>query len=235
MIMQERSFTTASSGAWTLPDDEADKTNSGDENADLQDKRIDYLYQSIQDTQNTIRFLDAKASAVLVVHGILIAATVSAAQRLVPLLRESLIGDLLFWTYFLVLIFQALSIYFVILCVRGRSNPKEAVDQSGLTPKQTFYVHNPGWKDKTWEVMRGTNSCWKTDSRAQLAKINGLDNVGIVNELVFEQLKLSFIRARKHSKITIAFRWLSRALLLLFAWVLIVSVFLYGLSGFLPG
>lgn len=209
-------------------DDEAAKTNGGDENADLQDKRINYLYQSIQDTQNTIRFLDAKASAVLVVHGILIAATVSAAQRLVPLLRESLIGDLLFWTYFLVLIFQALSIYFVILCVRGRSNPKEAVDKSGLDPKQTFYVHDPGWKDTTWDVLRKKNSRWTTSREEQLAKIDGLNSAGIVNELVFEQLKLSFIRARKHSKITIAFRWLSRALLLLFAWVLIVSVFLYG-------
>lgn len=218
-----------------MPDDEADKTNGGDENADLLDKRINYLYQSIQDTQNTIRFLDAKASAVLVVHGILIAATVSAAQRLVPLLRESLIGDLLFWTYFLVLIFQALSIYFVILCVRGRSNPKEAVDKSGLNPKQTFYVHDPGWEDTTWDVLRKKKSRWRTSSEEQLAKIAGLNGVGIVNELVFEQLKLSFIRARKHSKITIAFRWLSRALLLLLAWVLIVSGFLYGLSGCLAG
>lgn len=218
-----------------MPDDEADKTNGGDENADLLDKRINYLYQSIQDTQNTIRFLDAKASAVLVVHGILIAATVSAAQRLVPLLQESLAGNVLFWAYFLVLVCQALSIYFVILCIRGRSNPIEAIDKCGLHLKQTFYVQDPGWEDKTWEVMLGKNSCWKTSSREQLAKINGLDNAGIVNELVAEQLKLSFIRARKHSKITIAFRWLSWALLLLFAWVLIVSVFLYGLSGCLSG
>lgn len=198
---------------------------------DLLGKRIDYLYQSIQDTQNTIRFLDAKASAVLVVHGILIAATVSAAQRLVPLLRETLIGDLFFWAYFLVFICQALSIYFVILCVRGRSNPTAAIDKEGLDLKQTFFVQDPAWREQTWEVLRGKNSSWKTSSREQLAKIDGLDGAGIVNELVAEQLKLSFIRARKHSKITLAFRWLSRGLILLSVWVLALSVYFYGFSG----
>ncbi len=211
--------------------EEATGTGDGDKKAGLLDKQINYLYQSIQDTQNTIRFLDAKASAVLVVHGILIAATVSAAQKLVPLFREDPVGDLFFYTYFLVLICQALSIYFVILCVRGRSNPTEAIDKDGLDLKQTFFVHDPGWKDQTWEVLRGKNSCWKTSSRNHLTKIDGLDGAGIVNELVAEQLKLSFIRARKHSKIGLAFRWLSRGLILLSAWILVLSVYFYGFSG----
>lgn len=213
-----------------MAEDETTKTGDNEKKGSLQDKRINYLYQSIQDTQNTIRFLDAKASAVLVVHGILIAATVSAAQRLVPLLRESLMGDVFFWAYFLVLICQALSIYFVILCIRGRSNPTEAIDKDGLELKQTFYVQDPGWKDKTWEVLLGNNSCWKTSSREQLTKINDLDGAGIVNELVAEQLKLSFIRARKHSKISLAFYWLSLGLIILFVWVLALSICFYGFS-----
>ncbi len=228
--MEVSVFTTVRTGGRDVSDAEGAKGVKNDAD-DLLGKRIDYLYQSIQDTQNTIRFLDAKASAVLVVHGILIAATVSAAQRLVPLLRENLVGDLFFWAYFLVLFCQALSIYAVILCVRGRSNPTEAIDKEGLDLKQTFFTHDPAWEDKTWEVLSGRNSRWRTSSKEQLAKINGLDGEGIVNELVAEQLKLSFIRARKHSKIGIAFRWLSRALLLLLAWVLGVSAFLYGYCG----
>jgi len=211
-----------------LPNDEATETGDTEGDAGLLDKRIDYLYQSIQDTQNTIRFLDAKASAVLVVHGILIAATVSATQKLVPLFRTNPAGDVFFWAYLLVLICQTLSIYFVILCVRGRSNPEEAIDKDGLVLKRTFFVHDPGWKDETWEVLSGKNSCWETTSKDHLAKINGLDGVGIINELVTEQLKLSFIRARKHSKIGLAFRWLSRSLILLFVWVLALSVYFYG-------
>ncbi len=214
-----------------MPDDEATKTGDNEKKDDLLDKRINYLYQSIQDTQNTIRFLDAKASAVLVVHGILIAASVSAAQKLVPLFRSNPVGDLFFYTFFLVLICQVLSIYFVILCVRSRSNPVEAIDKDGLDLKQTFFVHDPGWNDETVEVMRGKTSYWKTNSRGHLAKINALDGAGIVNELVAEQLKLSFIRSRKHSKINLAFYWLSTGLIFLSVWVLALSVYFYGFSS----
>lgn len=201
------------------------------EDEDLFGMRINFLYQSIQDTQNTIRFLDAKASAVLVVHGILIAATVSAAQRLVPLFQNDPVGDLFFLTYFAVLVCQALSVYFVILCVRGRSNPVDSIDKEGLALKQTFFVHDPGWTDETVEVIRGKTSCWNTDSKDHLAKINCLDGAEIINELVAEQLKLSFIRARKHSKIRLAFYWLSAGLTFLSIWVLALSVYFYGFSG----
>lgn len=213
-----------------MPDDRAAGSGGNEDNNGLLDKRINYLYQSVQDTQNTIRFLDAKASAVLVVHGILIAATVSAAQKLVPLFQEDPVGDVFFVTYFAVLFCQALSIYFVILCVRGRSNPVDSIKKEGLDLKQTFFVHAPGWRDETVEVIRGKTSHWKTDSKDHLEKINGLDGAGIVNELVAEQLKLSFIRARKHSKIGLAFYWLSMGLIFLFVWVLALSVYFYGFS-----
>ncbi len=214
-----------------MSDDEMVGTEGDEGNAGLLDKRIDYLYQSIQDTQNTIRFLDAKASAVLVVHGILIAATVSAAQRLVPLFREDPVGDLFFFSYFAVLLCQALSVYFIILCVRGRSNPVGSIDTEGLDLKQTFFVHDPRWRDETWEILSGKNSFWRTNSKDHLEKINELDGADIVEELVGEQLKLSFIRARKHSKIGLAFYWLAIGLILLFVWVLALSAYFYGFSG----
>lgn len=213
-----------------MAEDETTKSGDNEEKGGLQDKRINYLYQSIQDTQNTIRFLDAKASAVLVVHGILIAATVSAAQKLVPLFQEDPVGDIFFVVYFVVLLCQALSIYFVILCIRGRSNPVDSIEKEGLDLNQTFFVHAPGWEDKTVEVIRGKTSHWETDSKDHLDKINGLDGAGIVNELVAEQLKLSFIRARKHSKISLAFYWLSVGLIILFIWVLALSIYFYGFS-----
>lgn len=214
-----------------MPDVQPVKANEGKEEHDLLDKKINYLYQSIQDTQNTIRFLDAKASAVLVVHGILIAATASAAQKLVPLFLEDPVGDLFFWTYFAVIICQALSIYFVILCIKGRSNPAENIDAEGLELKGTFFVHAPGWKDGTWEVLRGKNLRWMIKGTDQLKKINGLDGAGIVNELVGEQLTLSFIRTRKQSKMYLAFYWLKAALSILLVWIIAVSTFLYGLHG----
>lgn len=214
-----------------MPGDEFKGAGTNAESADLLNKRIDYLYQSIQDTQNTIRFLDAKASAVLVVHGILIAATVSAAQRLVPLFQKDPVGDLFFFTYLAVLVCQALSIYFVILCIRGRSNPVDSINKKGLDLSQTFFVHAPGWTDETVEVMRGKTSRWKTDSEEHLKKINGLDGAGIVSELVGEQLKLSFIRARKHSKVGLAFYWLSVGLVLFFVWMMALSIYFYLSSG----
>lgn len=214
-----------------MPNDAVARSGGDAEETDLLEMRINYLYQSLQDTQNTIRFLDAKASAVLVVHGILIAATVSAAQRLVPLFSEDPVGDLFFVLYFAVLFCQALSIYFVILCVRGRNNPVKSIDEEGLDLKQTFFVHDPGWRDETVEVLSGKNSCLKTNSKDHLEKINGLDGADIVKELVGEQLKLSFIRARKHSKIGLAFYWLAMGLVLLFVWVLAVSTYFYGFSG----
>lgn len=214
-----------------MPGNQVTRPGGNEENSELLDRRINYLYQSIQDTQNTIRFLDAKASAVLVVHGILIAATVSAAQKLVPLFQNDPVGDLFFLTYFAVLVCQALSIYFVILCVRGRSNPVDSIKKEGLDLKQTFFVHAPGWRDETVEVIRGRTSRWETDSKDHLEKINGLDGAGIINELVAEQLKLSFIRARKHSKIGLAFYWLSTGLIFLSVWVLALSVYFYGFSG----
>jgi hypothetical protein len=192
------------------------------------ERRITYLYQSIQDTQNTIRFLDTKASAVLVVHGILIAATASAAQKLVPVFREDPVGDPFFWTFFAVLFCQALSIYFVVLCIRGRSNPVTSIDARGLDLKGTFFVHDPGWKDETWEVMSGRGSTLKTSGKDHLEKIKELSDAEIIEELVGEQLKLSFIRARKHSKIGLAFAWLVRGLVLLALWLLAVSIYFYG-------
>lgn len=38
----------------------------------MHDKRIDLLYHVINDTQNTIRFLDTKAGAILVIEGIVV-------------------------------------------------------------------------------------------------------------------------------------------------------------------
>lgn len=99
----------------------------------------------------------------------------------------------------------------------------------GLDLRQTFFVHDPGWNDKTWEVLRGKNSRLNTKGKDQLEKVSRLDGTGILQELVGEQLKLSFIRARKHSKIGLAFYWLAVALSLLLVWILALSAYFYRL------
>ncbi len=201
-----------------------------DKNGGDLDKRINYLYQSIQDTQNTIRFLDTKASAVLVVHGILIAATVSAAQKLVPVFQaNSPIGDIFFCSYFLIIAFQALSVYFVILCVSGRSNPIKHIDAEGLRLEGTFFSHAPKWSDKTYEILGRCNLGWRTSGKDQLEKVKKLDGNRIMEELVGEQLKLSFIRARKQSMVHLAFFWLTLALASVAVWVVALSLAFYWL------
>lgn len=169
---------------------------------DEQNKKIELLYKAIEDSQLTNRFLDTKLTITTFVLGIYTAAVGSGLgdfskyfwnlhcwQQAVFIVLLSIIG--------IVIIVEAV---LIIITVFPASNPFEHVKMDGYSPINMFYL--AGMDLKVADYLKISKKTKLKPSFDTLNSAYSAANLDVIQkELIFELMKVSFIRELKSKRI----------------------------------
>lgn len=186
--------------------------------SDLQiDKKIELLYKAIEDNQNTIRFTDTKAGAILVLIGIYFALSGSVAKDFFSSLKKlyysgTIVGSTFFWIYCVLFLISSLfvigSTIVVFKVISPKSNPSSSVDFdiSSANPKSVYYLVKFSPKINLFNVFNEKKGFFRSNDKASEVKntINQLTDDSVLDILIFELQKISFIREMKIQRVRIA-------------------------------
>ena len=165
---------------------------------------IDFLYRALNDAQETIRSTDAKAEIVIVLVGGVLAFIGAIHGRIdtLPLQILTTIG----------LVHVLIAAVCAIWALNPRVNPDEFIDVDGVKPPPLYYLHiKPavtGWR--MFLPWRAGNYM-ELSVAEYLRLLEVLDADGLRRVLVYELLKVSFIREEKRVQVVWAVRFIRLA------------------------
>ena len=165
---------------------------------------IDFLYRALNDAQETIRSTDAKAEIVIVLVGGVLAFIGAIHGRIdtLPLQILTTIG----------LVHVLIAAVCAIWALNPRVNPDEFIDVDGVKPPPLYYLHiKPavtGWR--MFLPWRAGNYM-ELSVAEYLRLLEVLDADGLRRVLVYELLKVSFIREEKRVQVAWAVRFIRLA------------------------
>lgn len=164
----------------------------------MEDKRLEFLYASIEDIQNIIRAVDTKVGFLLVFTGIPINSLGKIYSALSSLYKtyDVLIWKLTFFIYVgLFLLAWFLSFFSAFKALVSIHNPAAHI-KSASTNKGTFF-RGGLFKHRLIDIFRARSSL-KSTLKVDEVVISQPQNVDqLISELVFEQMKLAYIRDMK--------------------------------------
>lgn len=170
--------------------------------------RLDFLYKAIDDAQNTIRFTDTKAGAVIGFWTLFLTLILRNGQSLYLKLfsQDSLVEQIMIMIFIIVLVcYFCISIWMAYLTLVPRINPKIHINVEGVNTENLFFL-----ADTTPEIQgkylynNYENLKMKLSAKDYYSKFIGLDNEKIEKELIIELQKVSFIRNLKLSRTNLA-------------------------------
>ena len=162
---------------------------------------IDFLYRALNDAQETIRSTDAKAEIVIVLVGGVLAFIGAIHGRIdtLPLQALTTIG----------LVHVLIAAVCAIWALNPRVNPEEFIDVDGVKPPPLYYLHikpaATGWR--LFLPWRAGNYM-ELSAAEYLRHLEALDVDGLRRVLVYELLKVSFIREEKRVQVAWAVRFI---------------------------
>lgn len=156
-----------------------------------------FLYNSIQDIQNTIRLVDAKLGFLLAILGFAvpnIGKITIAIKRISSLLTNY---DILYLVYIFVICCFALSLslsfYIALVGISSIDNPAKHIAVSGAPATGAFY-RGGLFPIKLYDVVYNRPSLVSNITLNSCLHATPISEEEIVSELTFEQLKLCYIR-----------------------------------------
>lgn len=163
--------------------------------------QIDFLYRALGEAQETIRSTDVKAEVVIVLVGGVLAFVGATHVRIDTLLMQILA------TLGLASVLTAAVC--AIWTLNPRVNPEDFIDMQGVEALPLYYLHiTPivaGWR--TFLPWRSGNYL-ELSAVEYLRKLETLDENSLRRMLVYELLKVSFIREEKRVQLVWAVRFL---------------------------
>lgn len=166
-------------------------------------QRINFLYKAIEYTQQTVRFTDTKVGVIFLLFGIFVSMIGSGLSRFatyfcnMPLALQTIFALLIF----LFIVSIGIMIYMTIMIIFPKSNPSKHIMTTPYKPKNIFYL---------WDIKTNWIDCFMDRKKVVLApsfeeyllKFNEFrDLQTIENELIYELLKISYIREIKIRRI----------------------------------
>lgn len=151
--------------------------------------RTEFLYKSIEDNQNVIRAIDIKLGILLVAAAVPI--PILSGFHF-PIAKSSLTQFLSFVT----LAFWIASVAFAWLGITGIRNPKDHIDLGEQKISGIFFgeaLYQFSWYHSFWS----TRSVFSKISLPQQLAVLPNDYDCVVKELLYEQMKLIYIRDLK--------------------------------------
>lgn len=169
--------------------------------------KLDFLYKAIDDAQNTIRFTDTKAGAVIAFWTLVLNVIIRTKDDWINIFGEISQTEkfLIFIFIFVMLFFFSRSIWLAYMTLVPRLNPKKHIVTSDFNAQDLFFISetNPEIKGK-YLYSNYENLQLKESAKDYHDKISDLDNIGIEKELVIELQKISFIRNIKLARTSAA-------------------------------
>ena len=170
-------------------------------------EKAEYLYQSIADLQGTIRAIDAKIAVLMVILSLPFSIFGKIYSRffqisVMPSSCAEVSSYLLFGT-FAVLWF--LSFAAALQGIIGIDNPTEHIDRGGVSIKGSFY-NSALFKLSFHCILRNKKEIKSLRTLNEQVSILPKTESDLLNELSFEQMKLSYIRDMKQKRQYWAYR-----------------------------
>ncbi|EEK47386.1 hypothetical protein FO497_06565 [Bacillus cereus ATCC 10876] len=170
--------------------------------------RLDFLYKAIDDTQNTIRFTDTKAGAVVVFWTLVLNIILRKDFNwyLSVLTTNNWVEQLVVVILTATLIyFFAKSVWMVYMTLVPRINPREHIDTTDFDAQHLFFLSEtvPGIEGKYLYSNYG-NPKMKISAKEYYDKLTNLDSEGVEKELIIELQKVSYIRNVKLARANVA-------------------------------
>ncbi|MEP9409022.1 DUF3307 domain-containing protein [Peribacillus frigoritolerans] len=170
--------------------------------------RLDFLYKAIDDAQNTIRFTDTKAGAVIGFWTLVLTLVLRSGESLYSKLfsQEVLIEQLMIVIFIIILVyFFCNSIWMAYLTLVPRINPKVHINSIDLDVENLFFLAEtqPDIQGK-YLYNNYDELQMKLGAKDYHTKLTALDSEGIEKELIIELQKVSFIRNLKLARTNLA-------------------------------
>lgn len=192
--------------------------------------KLDFLIKAIDDTQNTIRFSDSKAIAVIGFWTFLITIFSRTHDWWLSLFNNiSHWTELVFLVILFILMMQSLirSIWLSYLTLVPRSNPSDHIEKSNVVTKNLFYLFGYNQSlplESKYIYQNHSNLKLTKTTREYIDELDSLDDEGLQTELVYELQKVSFIRNLKIDRVNVAIGYVIKFLIILG----ILLLFTYG-------
>lgn len=165
------------------------------------DKKIEFLYHAISDTQGLIRFLDTKAAIVVSIVGALLIGCFSALEEIITKYNSY---STIFWilnVVFISLLFSCVIITRRI--IRPTNDPSDNIVLGDLgKPKVNYFLalnnYNSKSIRKNFSNLKGFQLDEKFDSYVK--NISNSTEQELLQSLSYELLKISYIRNIKNDR-----------------------------------
>ena len=167
------------------------------------DKKIEFLYSAIADTQELIRFIDTKTAVAITILAAYVIAFFSAIDKVVDYHSYYSFWFWIFLNIFFLLL--ACSIIVTARVIRPTNNPKDNVNFGNAPEPQLKYFISPNDYSKG-NFHQFTNSGafkLKENFEAYINQLSGVKDEDIMNALTLELFKVSFIRNIKNDRFNI--------------------------------
>lgn len=170
---------------------------------------LDFLYKAIDDAQNTIRFTDTKAGAVIAFWTTILTLTFRHYSSLYSLFFSS-INNMIEQVMLIILIvilgwFLIKSIWMSYMTLVPRINPKQHINHEDFEVDDLFFLANTVPKIQGKYLYKDyENLKMELGSKEYYEKLSTKKSEGIIKELIMELQKVSFIRNLKLARTNLA-------------------------------
>jgi hypothetical protein len=166
--------------------------------SDNTEKKIEFIYSAISDTQELIKFIDTKTAVAITIIGSIMVGLFSSLETILKYF--SLYSCLFHFTFFLLIILLTICIWITTRIIKPTNNPK---DNLKIDPAKTFKLKYFIPVNKYQFGFPFYNSdkhklSEKLDD--YITSANSLTNLEIIDILTLELFKVSFIRNIKNDR-----------------------------------
>ncbi|OKO87772.1 hypothetical protein BRO54_3799 [Geobacillus proteiniphilus] len=183
-------------------------SNQNLENSIKREKQFEFLKEAINDTQNTIRFIDSKASAVIVLWSIVITALVSTYSKWIEWLRQFYKNEGHLEILFITLILLGMAICFILsllLVYRTllpNNSPVEHLKLNEVNLKENYFISSTDNKMSFFDLFRRNPKIkLRKPTKEFILDIKQLTDEQIIEEMAIELQKVSAIRLIKLQRV----------------------------------
>lgn len=183
-------------------------SNQNLENGIKREKQFEFLKEAINDTQNTIRFIDSKASAVILLWSIVITALVSTYNKWIEWLRQFYKNEGHLEILFITLILLGMAICFILsllLVYRTllpNNSPVKHLKFDEVKLKENYFLYSTDNKMSFFDLFRRNPKIkLRKPTKEFILNIKQLTDEQIIEEMAIELQKVSSIRLIKLQRI----------------------------------
>lgn len=197
-----------------------DKDNHSLEFKDMYKHKMDLIQKAIDDTQNTIRFTDTKAAAVIGFWGIvftILFRTTDSWSSWISAFTFSVYNIVILAILVMMLFYFIKSVCLAYLVLVPKTNPVKHVKTEDVSINELYFISSLDKPLSGRSLYRlSENIKLKDSTNTYYEKIQGLDHDGLMRELIIELQKVSFIRTVKVARANISITSVINFLITLF-------------------